>query len=65
MELLLTEEGILKYLDFSITHWRMRKEKHKSENFRVSKELELMAADYIDAYQRVRVELFGEELEWL
>lgn len=45
-----TEEGVKKYLDKVITYWRMCDATPE------------MRRDYIDAYQRVRVTLFGEEL---
>lgn len=58
-----TEKDVKEYLDNCIIKWRKRKRKHQNESYRTSKELELMAADYIDAYQSVRMSLFGEVLE--
>jgi len=47
-------EEIKKYLDNSITNWRRSKENADDQ------EDMLVASCYVDAYQSVRVSLFGE-----
>ena len=55
-----TEESIKEYLDDNIKFWRSK------QNIKIMtpKEVELkqMAPCYIDAYQSVRISLFGELL---
>ena len=69
--MLMKEDEIKKYLDNVITHWRSRKKKYEDMIEKepdvctdMTKQFEeiLMASCYIDAYQRVRVSLFGELL---
>ncbi len=50
------KENVKKYLDDCIRLWR------KSKKNAASGEDELMAMCYIDAYQSVRISLFGETL---
>ena len=59
----ITEKDVKGYLDKCIIHWRKERDKHKNAEHRTSGELELMAADYIDAFQSLRTSLFGELLE--
>ncbi len=53
MEIRLTPEMTLQYLDNNIEHWRK-----KLQNALERNEI-LTASCYIDAYQSVRVSLFG------
>lgn len=46
-----TEEGVKKYLDQAITHWRL-----------CDAPSEEMRSHYVDAFQSVRISLFGELL---
>ena len=55
-EIQMNSEEINKYLDNVITLWRKRKEEYKDED-----EI-FMSRCYIDAYQSVRISLFGELL---
>jgi len=45
------------YLDRLIVHWRGRRENAKDDDKK------LMAICYIDAYQSVRISIFGELLK--
>ena len=58
-----TEKAVKEFLDNAIKSWRSKYNKHSMKNHRTSEELALQAADYIDAYQSVRVSLFGELLK--
>ena len=51
-----TESDIKEYLDRSITHWRWQRDETLLE------EEGEEAACYIDAFQSMRLTLFGEEL---
>ena len=51
-----TPEAIKEYLDVAIGRWREAKKNSHT------KAAETMASCYIDAYQSVRVSLFGEKL---
>jgi len=50
------ERAVRAYLDRVIVHWRERREFAKEE------ETKLQAIYYIDAYQSMRISLFGELL---
>ncbi len=58
MKLLLNEEEILNYLDYTIASWRGRV--YMAE--RVEDTEEELAEHYMYAYQSVRKKLFGKEL---
>ena len=53
-----TEEAIKEYLDKCIIYWR-----DKKEDTKLSEESRKMRAYYIDAFQSVRVSIFGELLQ--
>lgn len=48
-----TEEAVKEYLDRNIRHWRSQRDSISEAQ---------MALYYIDAYQSVRISLFGETL---
>jgi len=54
------EESVMAYLDRVITVWRRRKEDASGDDGDLA--MENMAICYIDAFQSVRVSLFGELL---
>ena len=55
----LTEEYVKNYLDVVIRLWRKKKIKAEKNDDSISI---LMASCYVDAYQSVRISLFGELL---
>lgn len=56
-EVQFTKEAVIKYLDDNIDYWR----KQKLESIeRFDLDDEIMSTHYIDAYQSVRLSLFGE-----
>ncbi len=52
----LTHDGIKDYLDDAIRHWRKKRDNATTD------EDKLMAVCYVDAFQSVRVSVFGELL---
>ncbi len=55
-----TETDVMAYLDKAIEFWRR---KHDDAPFTpAGSKLSLMAGHYVDAYQSVRVSLFGDTL---
>ena len=50
------KENVEFYLDTCIRKWRTEK------NQTITEESKLIASCYIDAYQSIRISLFGEEL---
>lgn len=53
-----TEKAIKEYLDRNIECWR-----DKRDDVKFSRESKNLAIHYIDAYQSVRVSIFGELLK--
>lgn len=56
----LTEEDVKAYLDRCIRYWRQRVEEKHHDTFESKQGF--MAKCYVDAYQRVRITLFGKRL---
>lgn len=54
------EEAVKKYLDGCITHWRTKRITEMKQGPAANKEVVDMCVYYIDAFQSVRVSLFGE-----
>lgn len=54
-----TEEAVKDHLDLGITLWRKRQERAESENDFASTQI---AISYVDAFQSIRLSLFGELL---
>jgi len=52
-----TEEAVKEYLDTAIRHWRDVRDEEKRADSDYG-----MATHYIDAFQSVRISLFGELL---
>ncbi len=55
-----TEISVVAYLNTSIVWWR--KKRDDAPDTPAGEKLRLMATHYIDAYQSVRVSLFGDRL---
>ncbi len=55
-----TEISVLGYLNTNIRFWRQRRD--NAPDTPAGTKLSLMAEHYIDAYQSVRVSLFGDRL---
>ncbi len=60
LEVEFTEEAVKGYLDNAIVFWRKRRD--EAPQTAAGIKLNLMAEHYIDAYQSVRVSLFGDTL---